>query len=182
MQLDLTDKNEGEVALNDTAAAQFGPLTEQALQLERQRSTIHPAHPRRPLRLQPIGIAVKDSESFKTFRRFAFDNDVLITIVHTNPKTTGSSSHQRYERYKFATTLREVVELSTTKRGIRSAKERATALKDIVHDSLRGFIIFPQYEHNAPSHFADAQQMANADHVTNFHSLYSQIRSLRRCP
>ena len=90
MQLDLTDQDEGDVALNDTAAAQFGPLTEPALQLERQRSTIHPAHPRRPLRHQPIGVAVEDSESFKTFRRFAFDNDVLITIVQKNPKTTGS--------------------------------------------------------------------------------------------
>ena len=174
MQLDLTDQDEGDVALNDTAAAQFGPLTEPALQLERQRSTIHPAHPRRPLRHQPIGVAVEDSENFKTFRRFAFDNDVLITIVQQNPKTTGSLSHQRYERYKFATTLREFIELSTTTRGIRSAKERATARKDIVHDSLRGYIIFPQYEHNASTHFVDAQQMAHAAHVTNFHSLYSK--------
>ena len=103
---------------------------------------------------------------------------MLITIAQTNPKTAGSLSHQRYERYKFATTPREVVDLSITKRGTRSAKERTTVLKHIIHDSLRGFIIFPQYEHSASMHFADAQQMANAAHVTNFHGLLFPIRGL----
>jgi hypothetical protein len=162
----LTDQDEGDIAANDNEADDFGPLTEQAMALERQRSRIHPAHPRRPLRLKPMGSAEKDSDDFKAFRRFAFDNDVLIRVVEQNPKTPGSESHRRYCKYRMATTLREIVELSVSSGGVRGTKQRQVAMKDITNDSLRGFIIFPEY--------VNAHAVALAAHVKNFHALYSQ--------
>ena len=128
------------------AAELHGPLTEEALRLQRKQN------PMRPLRLLPIGVKEKDSSEFKQFRRASLTNDYPIQFV-SNPKQITGQSYKRYETYCHAKTLREVLELST--RG-SSEKQRQSsrnqAMKDITWDALHGYIIWPQHEHVSPQH------------------------------
>ena len=134
-------------ALAETKAAELhGPLTEEALRLQRKQN------PMRPLRLLPIGVKEKDSSEFKQFRRASLTNDYPIQFV-SNPKQITGQSYKRYETYCHAKTLREVLELST--RG-SSEKQRQSsrnqAMKDITWDALHGYSIWPQHEHVSPQH------------------------------
>lgn len=91
----------------------LGPLTKEALEAERKKSQLDPRRPSRPLRHLPVGQIEQDSPEFKAFRKYALDNNVLIQLV-ANPKIPGKESYKRYERYRLATTLREIIELSAT--------------------------------------------------------------------
>ena len=76
--------------------------------------------------------------------------------------------------YQPATTLREIIELSTTARNPKvRAEQRKKALDDIIFDSLRGYILYPQHEHNASAHFVDAADLAKQTGTINIHALYS---------
>ena len=100
---------------NDREADEFGPLTEAALEKERQRSQLDPSYPRRPLRLIPVGQIEKGTPESKAFREFALENDMQIQSSSRSTKQTGNSSWERYERYQLAKTLRELIELSAVK-------------------------------------------------------------------
>ena len=63
------------------------------------------------------------------FLEFAFVHDQSIQLQGKNPKQSGSASRLRYEKYKSATTLREV-------------KHRGGTWKDILWDFSRGYIDF----------------------------------------
>ena len=171
--LKLNEVEGASTLLNDAEADEFGPLTKAALEKERRRSKHDPSQPRRPLRLLPSGQIEKDSAESKAFRKFALENDSFIQLV-PNPKQAGKDSWKRYERYKLATTLRELVELSITskKPRVRAAQvEKARA--DIINDYCRGYILFPQLEHNASSHFVDATKLARKVGTVNIHALFS---------
>jgi hypothetical protein len=146
---------------------------EAALEQERKRSQLDPSFPRRPLRLLPVGQVEKDTPESKAFRRFALENDAQINLL-PNPKQAGKLSWERYERYKLATTLREIIELSTTSThpSVRAA-QIAKAHADITNDYLRGYILFPQLEHNASAHYVDATKVARAFGTVNIHALFS---------
>ena len=109
----LTGQDEAVVHLNDTEADKFGPLTEAALKAERDKSRLDPRHLRRPLRLLPIGQIEKDTAEFKAFRKQALENDFMIKLID-NPKQPGKASWERYNQYQLASTLRELIELSST--------------------------------------------------------------------
>ena len=47
-------------------------------------------------------------------------------------------------------------------------------MKDIRWDALRGFILWPQHEHNASSHFISATALAKMHDTVNIHALYSE--------
>jgi hypothetical protein len=86
----------------------------------------------------------------------------------------GKASWQRYRSYQPACTLREIIELSATSSDPATrAKQIEKAHKDIAFDSLRGYIVYPQHEHNASSHFVDAGRLARKLGTINIHALYS---------
>ena len=155
-------------------ADKVGPLTREALETERKASEFDPRQPRRPLRRLPVGAEEKDNEDAKNFRRFALENNILIQMVD-NPKRRGKDSWKRYNLYQNASTLREIIELSVTS---RDAAARATQMRkareDIKYDFLHGYILFPQYETNSPSHFVNAGEIALMANVMNIHQLYSE--------
>ena len=171
--LKLNEVEGASTLLNDAEADEFGPLTKAALEKERRRSKHDPSQPRRPLRLLPSGQIERGSTESKAFRKCALENNSFIQLV-PNPKQSGKDSWKRYERYKLATTLRELVELSITskKPRVRAAQvEKARA--DIINDYCRGYILFPQLEHNASSHFVDATKLARKVGTVNIHALFS---------
>jgi hypothetical protein len=101
------------------------------------------------------------------------DNNIKIKLVN-NPKQPGKESWRRFNLYQPATTLREIIELSTTARNPKvRAEQQKKALDDIIFDSLRGYILFPQHEHNASAHFVDAAELATQAGTVNIHALYS---------
>ena len=178
----LTDLDGAIAALNDPEADTFGPLTKESMEQERARSQLDPRQPRRPLRLLPAGQIEKDTPEFKAFRKYALDNNIKIKLVN-NPKQPGKESWRRFNLYQPATTLREIIELSTTARNPKvRAEQRKKALDDIIFDSLRGYILYPQHEHNASAHFVDAADLAKQTGTINIHALYSvaEMKAARR--
>jgi hypothetical protein len=111
----LIEENLADAALNDEEAKAFRPLTEAALHDERARSILDPRHPRSPLRYLKIGKVETDSERFRTFRKFALENDFPIRLV-PNPKDPKSDSWRRYKKYSMANKLRDIIEISVTAR------------------------------------------------------------------
>jgi hypothetical protein len=170
----LTEEDVANAAQHDEEAEAYGPLTEAALESERARSRLDPRHPRRPLRYLGIGEAETDTEQFKTFRKFALEHDFPIRLV-PNPKDPKSKSWKRYEKYSMAKKLRDIIELSVTAKDEATRREqRSTALKDITFDALRGYIQWPQHEHNASRHYVNAAWLAKTHRTVNIHALYSK--------
>ena len=67
------------------------------------------------------------------------EHDYPIKFIEENPKQKGTPSHRRYAKYCPARTLNEMVELSMSGKSDKERREqRATALKDIKNDALRG--------------------------------------------
>ncbi len=169
----LSEIEGASVLLNDDEADVHGPLTKDSLEAERKKSQLDPRHPRRPLRHLPVGQIETDTPEFKAFRRYALDTNIMIKLVE-NPKQEGKSSWQRYRNYQPACTLREIIELSATSSDPATrAKQIKKAHQDIAFDSLRGYIVYPQHEHNASSHFVDAGRLARKLGTINIHALYS---------
>ena len=71
------------------------------------------------------------------FLEFAFVHDLPVQLEAKNPKRADTASRLRYEKYKSATTLREV-------------KSKSGTWKDILWDFSRGYIDF--------RHISDATQ------------------------
>jgi len=160
--------------LLDSDADKFGPLTETEMAAARESVKFDPLHPVRPsLRVEPIGVFVPDSYNFKRFKQAAMVHDYMIKLVD-NPKQVGKDSWKRYKKYQAASTFREIIELSVTSSDPKVRKwQRSTALKDIAHDSSRGFILFPQHENKSPSHFVNALTVARMNSTVCIESLYS---------
>ena len=170
----LTEQDGAEVLINDEDADKYGPLSEGALSRWRKRVKSDSTVPIRPLRILPIGRVVEDTDEFRAFRRYALEKDLPIKLVD-NPKEPRSESWKRYNRYQLATTLKELIELSVTAKSPSKRREQqAKARADIVNDSLRGFILFPQNENPESTHFVDAAELARANNTVNVHSLYSR--------
>ena len=175
LHLHLTDQDEGDITLNDLEADRYGPLTEEQLKRERKLSTFDPSRPRRPVRVLPIGKAEEDTEAFQRFRSVALENDYPIKFIEENPKFKGSASYRRYDRYCQARTLNEVIELSMHGKTAKERREqRGRAMKDIVNDALRGYILFPEHEHASLTHYVNAAEVARECGTLNFMALYSE--------
>ena len=173
MNIRLDEQDEGDLHSNDAIADKFGPLTESQMQKEKALLKFDPTRPIRPVRVVPVGVPEDDTEEFKKFRLAAFENDYPIQFI-PNPKRLGTKSFKRYAKYCQANTLREVVELSARSRSAKSQREeRKKAMDDIVNDSLRGYIIWPQHEHASTAHYLDASSVAHAANTINVMALWS---------
>jgi hypothetical protein len=81
---------------------------------------------------------------------------VLLKLID-NPKQPGKASWERYNKYQLAGTLRELIELSATSNNpAERQRQIQKAHADIANDAIRGYILFPQHEHNVSAHFVDA--------------------------
>ena len=78
---------------------------------------------------EAIGIPIDVTTSEKSFIEFAFKYDLKIEVQKRNPKLSGSKSFTRYELYKEAQTLREIIQLGGTH-------------GDVFNDYSRGYITF----------------------------------------
>jgi hypothetical protein len=155
----------------DEEARQYGPLTQAALNHERDISKYDPRKPTRPIRILPTSRVEQDTEDFRAFRDYAYSNDLPIRLVD-NPKLPKSLSWKRYKRYQLATTLRQIVELSMTAKEVAKRREqRATAMKDITNDALRGYILFPSHENRSRHHYVNASDVAAMFSITNIFAL-----------
>jgi hypothetical protein len=88
-----------------------------------------PTPPPIPKRRAAIGAIQELSEDDVKFLEFAFVHDLPVQLQAKNPKRVDTASRLRYEKYKSATTLREV-------------KSRGGTWKDILWDFSRGYIDF----------------------------------------
>ena len=149
-----------------------GPLGSKRTEHEAQRQKWESKSPQiRPFR--SFSNKVKDiqesSEADEAFRQYALDHDTLTKFVQKNPKTkyvkgVMTKSWPRYEKYKRATSLREMIEISCANRGKMSlTAAKRLARKDIVNDYDRGFIYFPGNESGRLGHWINSQRMAT-DH------------------
>ena len=174
INISLNEQDAGDIHSHDAEAEKFGPLTEVQMQRERALSSFDPTRPLRPVRVVPIGVPEDDSDAFKQFRQASMQLDYPIEFV-PNPKKPGSLSFKRYTRYSQASTLREIVELSVRGKSAKQRREeKSKALADIVFDSLRGYIIWPQHEHPSVAHYVDASEIAKAAHTVNVMALWSE--------
>ena len=58
---ELTNQDEGDLALNDAEADKHGPLTKEALEKERKKASFDSRHPRRPDCAYAIGVLSRHS-------------------------------------------------------------------------------------------------------------------------
>ena len=88
--------------------------------------------------------------------------------LEANPKQPGKESFKRYDRYQHASTLRELIELSSTSSNPAArAQQMAKAHADITNECLRSYIVFPQFEHIFSAHFVDAGRLARRLGIVN---------------
>ena len=156
------------VETNDTM--QDGPLGDQRMRKELHREEWEGLREDiRPFRSfsEGIGKRRESSDADIKFRAYAFENDVPVQYLQRNPKRKSTKnktnkSWQRYERYKVASTLREMIEISIAfgEKTMSYGEARGLALRDIVHDYEHGFIYFPSNESGRIGHWINARQMA----------------------
>jgi hypothetical protein len=60
--IELTDQDAGDIAMNDSEEEKYGPRTKVAINEARKKATSGPRHPRRSLRILPIGKACRHEE------------------------------------------------------------------------------------------------------------------------
>jgi hypothetical protein len=99
----------------------------------------------------PVGKIEFDSPEFKAFRKYALDHDVMIKLV-ANPKQPGKESFKRYDCYQHA-----------------SGHSRLQKRTRTSPNCLRGYIVFPQFEHNYSAHFVDAGLLARRLGIVSIH-------------
>ena len=148
-------------------AALHGPMAPKSVVEYHRQKLLESTSLIRPHRFERIGQVKTIDKEDRQFLREAMARDLPIQFVMDTPKTRPSMSRDRYSKYRFATTLSEMVTLSVGHRVGRMARQqaRALALKDIDNDYARGYILFPKHESVLPGHFVDAIAMAKDNEV-----------------
>ena len=106
----------------------------------KSRPSAPPARPTtmlRPLRLTIVGKEQAMSVEDRAFLKFA--ENMNIPLQYSANTKRGKKCSPRYARYMHASTIREALELGSSR-------------KDISFDYQRGFIKFPQHEPQLPGH------------------------------
>ena len=145
-----------------------GPLNDKALEEYYRRELLEQRDGHiRPHRLESIGTPVQRSKADNDFIKVATEQKLPVQYILDNPKTKGSASHERYNRYCFCETLNDVVAISiaTRKKGVSKSKAEATARADIRHDYEHAYIMFPQNESLLDGHVYNAKQLARDNKV-----------------
>ena len=125
-------------------AAIHGPLAPKAVDEYHRQKLLESMSTIRPYRQERIGQIKKIDKSDRSFINEALERDLPIQFVMDIPKKSGSKSNERYSKYRFATTLTEMINLSVGPKVGRAARQaaRSLALKDIDWDYARGYILF----------------------------------------
>ena len=146
-------------------AAIHGPLAPKAVDEYHRQKLFESMSTIRPYRQELIGQIKKIDKSDRRFITEALERDLPIQFVMDIPKKSGSKSNERYSKYRFATTLTEMINLSVGPKVGRAARQaaRSLALRDIDWDYARGYILFPEHESILPGHFIDGRALAR-DH------------------
>ena len=147
-----------------------GPLSAKVVEQEAERQAWENTQPNiRPFRPFSHTPGIKQESRLEDviFRDFAFQNDLPIRFLQKNPKTKRrkdeiAKSWLRYEKYKKADTIGEMIAISCSHRDkTKSVSEaRSLAQRDFVNDYERGFVYFPGNESGRLGHWIDGVQMA----------------------
>ena len=113
------------------------------------------------------------------FRDFAFKNDLPIRFLQKNPKQKRrkndiAKSWMRYEKYKRAETVGEMIAISYSHKGkdVSISEARSLAQRDFVNDCKRGYVHFPGNESGRLGHWIDGVQMARENGLASAASRY----------
>lgn len=109
----------------------------------------------RPVRLLRKGKAAKRTQADTLFLRAMEVTNSPCKFLIPSPKTSGSESGIRYERYMYATSLKQARELGAT-------------TKDINWDYDRGYIIFPNHESKNSAHVFTSQSKTSFGHGLHY--------------
>jgi len=143
----------------------LGPLSPASLAADVIQARLREGVPLRPLRLLPVGKEAPFTVDDKVFLEFALRSNVPVVYYQPCPKT--KSSRVRYLNYMLAETLRESLELGSTR-------------DDIRFDYRRGYIQFPKNESVLPGHVFHAQSLAEKYGVS--HALRDSGVAIPRSP
>ena len=125
----------------------------------------------RPLRITPIGTVQPLSKNDLSFLKFAEREQIRLHFLQTCPKRrwtfikkkkVESKSYLRYQAYKEADTVQEMIALSIAARprGISCREAKRVAIDDLKWDFERGYVVFPGNESRLPGHIFDAVELA----------------------
>ena len=171
--LNRADERSGEEKVETMTADQWkekGPLGEIRTGQEAKRAEWENRNPAiRPFRSfsNRVNVHQDSTQADRVFRKFALDHDVPVRYVQQNPKQKlrkdkPCGSYKRYDVYKKAETLKEMVTLSCVNRpkGVSFKVAKETAQRDIIWDYERGFCYFPGNESGRLGHWVDSRRMA----------------------
>ena len=126
-----------------------------------------PAVPTRPVRTLARGKTQELSADDKRWLKHAEEHKIPIRFELRNPKRKGSASYYRYNKYKLATTISQMYELTEKK-----SRSRITA--DLKYDYSKGFITFPEHEPDDSDHYtARANSATRGPYHPTFHDTIS---------
>ena len=177
--LNRADERSGEEKVETMTAEQWkekGPLGESRTGHEAKRAKWENRNPAiRPFRSfsNRVNVYQESTQADRVFRKFALDNDVPVRYVQQNPKQKlrkdkPCGSYKRYDVYKKAETLKEMITLSCVNRpkGVSFKLAKETAQRDIIWDYERGFCYFPGNESGRLGHWVDSRRMAQDYQLT----------------
>jgi len=148
--------------MNDREADEFGPITELALEKERQRSRLDPSHPRRQLRLIPVGQNDKGTPESKAFQSIRFGK--RYANQSSSQSKTGKAKQTGND---MSTSARE--DVSRIHRTFCNVKVQAAQIQKHV---LKLSMIICEV-HNASAHFVNTTDLAKKVGTVNIHALLS---------
>ena len=145
MALNRADGRSGEGKVETMTPEQWrekGPLGESRTGHEAKRAQWENRNPAiRPFRSfsNRVNVHQESTQADRVFRKFALDNDVPVRYVQQNPKQKmrkdkPCGSYKRYDVYKKAETLKEMVTLSCVNRpkGVSFKVAKETAQRGII--------------------------------------------------
>ena len=99
-------------------------------------------------------------------------------------KKVESKSYLRYQAYKEAETVQEMIALSIAARprGISCREAKRVAIDDLKWDFERGYVVFPGNESRLPGHIFDAVELAREYSLKCYsQELEEQCRTYAEC-
>ena len=166
-----------------------GPLSTKVVEQEAEREVWENSRPDiRPFRSfnHIPGVRQESRVEDVIFRDYALKNDIPIRFLQKNPKQKHrkdiiAASWTRYERYKRAETIGEMIAMSCVHRrkDLSVSQARLLAQRDLVNDYERGYIHFPGNESGRLGHWIDGIQMANENGLSSAASKFPGSEILR---
>ena len=145
-----------------------GPLSDESLRRDHAAEELSKAYGCRPLRKQkpfvPVPLSKDDYEFLERAQEQNFIIEYLPMAKKRGNKSKPSDSYVRYQLYSTATTLGEAFRLvasANNKSSVPKNRRKQVMHADILNDFARGFIRFPGREAVHPTHYVNAQELAD---------------------